>query len=235
MLQLHSYRCVTTLIRYATAPFRCYNFIHIDVLQLQLDMLQHFVETSLNDLDVSSNQLTSVPTAAMKRCNKQPTQLSLAHNQISSLSNSDIKDFTIETLDLSHNQISQIPRDLFQNVKISHINFSGNAIAKNKHTTIDDLSNTRLVSLPRTTETWLTTTSTKVNLNHTDWPCDCETLWLAELLTIQLNIVSPTCGVNTQILWTALVHCSKSDERRIKQIEKRRSRIVFIVKMKCMR
>ncbi|KAK0066316.1 malignant fibrous histiocytoma-amplified sequence 1 [Biomphalaria pfeifferi] len=102
-------------------------------------MLQHFVGTSLDDLDLSSNQLTSFPTAAMKRSNKQPTQLSLAHNQISSLSNSDIKDFTIETLDLRHNQISQIPRDLFQNVQISHINFSGNPIAKIGLTTIDGL------------------------------------------------------------------------------------------------
>ncbi|KAI8764479.1 malignant fibrous histiocytoma-amplified sequence 1 [Biomphalaria glabrata] len=189
-------------------------------------MLQHLVVTSLDDLDVSSNQLTSVPTAAMNRCNKQPTQLSLAHNQISCLSNSDIKDLTIATLDLSHNQISQIPRDLFQNVKISHINFSGNPIAKIGGITFGglqlsslDLSNTRLVSLPRTTETWLTTTSTKINLNNTSWQCDCDTLWLSELLTIQLNIVSPTCGVNTQILWPALVHSSTSDERRMDNID----------------
>ncbi|KAK6960299.1 serine-rich adhesin for platelets [Biomphalaria glabrata] len=171
-----------------------------------------FDGTSLDDLDLSSNQLTSVPTAAMKRCNKQPTQLSLAHNQISSLSNSDIKDFTIETLDLSHNQISQIPRDLFQNVKITNIYLNGNPINKIEDNTFDglqlsslDLSNTRLVSLPSSTETWLKNTSAKVNLNNTNWQCDCDTFWLAELLTTHTNIVSPTCGVkySGQLLSTA--------------------------------
>ncbi|KAK0066248.1 serine-rich adhesin for platelets [Biomphalaria pfeifferi] len=166
--------------------------------------VRSFLMTFLDDLDLSYNNLTSVPTASIKRCTKQPTRLSLAHNRIPNISNADIVDFTVETLDLSDNQINQIPKDLFQNVLIESVNLSGNPIDKIDGTFDGlqllnlDLSNTRLESLPRSTEKSLANTSTKINLNNTNWQCDCDILWLAELLTNHANIVSPTCGANTK-------------------------------------
>ncbi|KAI8764421.1 serine-rich adhesin for platelets [Biomphalaria glabrata] len=182
---------------------------HIDLSNNSISSINDdsFVGTALDDLDLSYNHLTSVPVTAIQRSSQFLIKLSLAHNQIASISNSDLKDFTFGTLDLSDNQITHISKDLFDNVNIVEtIDLSGNPI-----TSIDDgaltqlqlaqklvdLSNTNLMSLPRSTENWLASTFTTVNLNNTNWQCDCAMLWFARI-TSKTNIVSPTCAASTK-------------------------------------
>ncbi|KAI8764415.1 serine-rich adhesin for platelets [Biomphalaria glabrata] len=182
---------------------------HIDLSNNSISSINDdsFVGTALDDLDLSYNHLTSVPVTAIQRSSQFLIKLSLAHNQIASISNSDLKDFTFGTLDLSDNQITHISKDLFDNVNIVEtIDLSGNPITNIDYGALTqlqlaqklvDLSNTNLMSLPRSTENWLASTFTTVNLNNTNWQCDCAMLWFARI-TSKGNIVSPTCAASTK-------------------------------------
>ncbi|XP_055872176.1 leucine-rich repeat-containing protein let-4-like [Biomphalaria glabrata] len=138
--------------------------------------------TTLDLLDLSNNVLTSIPSDAFKNSATPPRILNLAYNKITQISSTDLKGITANRLDLSGNPITTVAGDAFDGASISYI----------------DLSNTGLTSLPNSTEAWLKGSTSTINVHNSNWQCDCNTVWLVELLISHSNIVSPTCGANSQ-------------------------------------
>ena len=82
--------------------------------------------TSLQSLDLSSNQLSSLPQEIVKLTSLQ--SLYLSYNQLSSLPQEIVELTSLQSLDLSYNQLSSLPPEIVKLEQLKTIDLRGNPI-----------------------------------------------------------------------------------------------------------
>ncbi|XP_071099073.1 leucine-rich repeat transmembrane neuronal protein 2-like [Haliotis cracherodii] len=144
--------------------------IKLKTLTLNSNNLTTFATSlTLDQLDLSSNELTSIPKVQSKN-------LKLENNKISTVKGGDFVGMTITLVDLKNNPISQIESGAFTGSVISELN----------------LESTKLTCLPKSMSA-LTNMTTLLKLdNNGAWECVCGQLWLARYLQTQRG-GGPSC------------------------------------------
>ncbi|CAG2222725.1 unnamed protein product [Mytilus edulis] len=126
-----------------------------------------FVQAGVITLDLSTNQLTKIPTEMLQQISGNKTEVLLQRNNIRMLQKNSLSNIELKLLNLASNGMDMVENDATYNCKIKYLNMRQNM----------------LTTLPETMLIYLNSVIIpQVFLSTNPFVCDCDLIWLGKFL-----------------------------------------------------